>query len=223
MKPNNVALVNIGGITNYGSTTIFAGDITPSTNYSFTVRIAKKRGTETEYSKCSRPHARLDAIDQFRTSVLESLRTKYTERIHRYTDGSLYQCGVGIGISGAYLSKSTECSVFAAEAAAIFYAPIARASAPTILILTDSASILSTLQSEQQCHPWIQGTYTCPYSWDSHLYLGPWALWYSRKYGSRPISWYRTPNAKSQSETTEPMSGIKIPRLQGSKDKKRYF
>lgn len=51
---------------------------------------------------------------------------------------------------------ASECSVFSAEAAAIFVAVTTPADRP-LLILTDSASVLEALNSEHPKHPWVQG------------------------------------------------------------------
>lgn len=53
-------------------------------------------------------------------------------------------------------SLPKECSIFSAEAAAIFYAATTPSSLP-ILILSDSASVLDALKSESPTHPWVQG------------------------------------------------------------------
>lgn len=93
-------------------------------------------------------------------SVLEWLQTKYSGYEHRYTDGSLSQVGVGIGIIGHSLeiSKSLQpwYSIFSAEAVAVFIAATTVSVRP-ILVLTDSASVISALQSDTPQHPWIQG------------------------------------------------------------------
>lgn len=95
-----------------------------------------------------------------RASVIEWLRNNYPNHLHRYTDGSLSNRGVGIGIYGLDVSRSLSlaplCSIFSAEAAAVFIAATTPAEQP-ILILTDSASVVSALQSESPAHPWLQG------------------------------------------------------------------
>ncbi|KXJ68258.1 hypothetical protein RP20_CCG004716 [Aedes albopictus] len=53
-------------------------------------------------------------------------------------------------------SLSPLCSVFSAEAAAVYIAATKPSNRP-IIILTDSASVVSALQSEKPTHPWIQG------------------------------------------------------------------
>lgn len=95
-----------------------------------------------------------------RAAVTEWLRTKYAGYALRYTDGSLSRSGVGIGITGPgtelSLSLSPLCSIFSAEAAAIFIAATVPSDLP-ILILSDSASVITALQSESPSHPWVQG------------------------------------------------------------------
>lgn len=97
---------------------------------------------------------------QLRQSVAELLRSKYDNHQRRYTDGSLSSQGIGMGVSGQNLEISMslpdQCSVFSAEAAAILVAATTPANQP-IVIVTDSASCISALQSERPRHPWIQG------------------------------------------------------------------
>ncbi|XP_065091910.1 uncharacterized protein LOC135712782 [Ochlerotatus camptorhynchus] len=80
-----------------------------------------------------------------------------------YTDGSLSSSGVGMGVSGDSLvvsnSLPAQCSVFSAEAAAVFHATSLPGNRP-ILIVTDSQSAIMALTDEAPKHPWIQGTVT---------------------------------------------------------------
>ncbi|KXJ76324.1 hypothetical protein RP20_CCG009872 [Aedes albopictus] len=95
-----------------------------------------------------------------RRSVAELLRVSYPNFAHRFSDGSLSHLGVGIGVSGdippVSMSLPPQCSVFSAEAAAAFIAATTPSDRP-ILVLTDSASVISALQSDTPTHPWIQG------------------------------------------------------------------
>ncbi|XP_062539136.1 uncharacterized protein LOC134207425 [Armigeres subalbatus] len=79
----------------------------------------------------------------------------------RYTDGSVSSRGVGFGVHGPNLTMSESlprpCNIFSAEAVAVFIAATYPADKP-IVVLTDSASVVSALQSETPKHPWIQGT-----------------------------------------------------------------
>ncbi|XP_065075224.1 uncharacterized protein LOC135698985 [Ochlerotatus camptorhynchus] len=96
-----------------------------------------------------------------RCTVAELLRSKFTDFTHRYTDGSRSNTGVGIGVSGSGILVSNslppQCSVYSAEAAAIFHAATSPANQP-ILILTDSYSAIQELCSATPTHPWIQAT-----------------------------------------------------------------
>ncbi|XP_065074190.1 uncharacterized protein LOC135698225 [Ochlerotatus camptorhynchus] len=91
--------------------------------------------------------------------MVELLGTNYANHTHRYTDGSRSRNGVGIGIFGENINESSslppQCSVFSAEAAAIFRAATIPANKP-ILILTDSHSVIQALASETPKHSWIQ-------------------------------------------------------------------
>ncbi|XP_065089506.1 uncharacterized protein LOC135710773 [Ochlerotatus camptorhynchus] len=68
-----------------------------------------------------------------------------------------------MGVSGDSLvvsnSLPAQCSVFSAEAAAVFHATTLPANRP-ILIVTDSQSAIMALTDEAPKHPWIQGTVT---------------------------------------------------------------
>ncbi|XP_065080666.1 uncharacterized protein LOC135703394 [Ochlerotatus camptorhynchus] len=98
-----------------------------------------------------------------RRTVVETLGAHYQDHEIRYTDGSLSSSGVGMGVSGDSLvvsnSLPAQCSVFSAEAAAIFHATSLPANRP-ILIVTDSQSAIMALTDEAPKHPWIQGTVT---------------------------------------------------------------
>lgn len=71
--------------------------------------------------------------------------------------------GVGLGVFGANISVSLSlpplCSIFSAEAAAVYLAATTPSDRP-IIVLTDSASVVSALQSNRPSHPWIQRTIT---------------------------------------------------------------
>lgn len=73
---------------------------------------------------------------------------------HRYTDGSVSGRGVGIGVTGTNMTISNICTIFSTEAAAAF---IAATYPSRKLVLLDSASVISVLQSETPQRPWIQG------------------------------------------------------------------
>ncbi|XP_065093428.1 uncharacterized protein LOC135714089 [Ochlerotatus camptorhynchus] len=96
-----------------------------------------------------------------RRTVAEHIRTHYAEHTHRYSDGSRSNTGVGIGVSGSGILASNslppQCSVYSAEAAAIFHAATLPANQP-ILILIDSCSAIQELCSATPTHPWIQAT-----------------------------------------------------------------
>ncbi|XP_065076358.1 uncharacterized protein LOC135699961 [Ochlerotatus camptorhynchus] len=96
-----------------------------------------------------------------RRTVVETLGAHYQDHEIRYTDGSLSSSGVGMGVSGDSLvvsnSLPAQCSVFSAEAAAVFHAATLPANRP-ILIVTDSQSAIMALTDEAPKHPWIQGT-----------------------------------------------------------------
>ncbi|XP_062539135.1 uncharacterized protein LOC134207424 [Armigeres subalbatus] len=90
----------------------------------------------------------------------QRIEDKYSSYTIRYTDGSKAEGKVGIGIeTGDCTSASYRlpniCSVFSAEAAAIFKAAILPSQGPTVII-TDSASALAALAAESNRHPYIQ-------------------------------------------------------------------
>lgn len=100
---------------------------------------------------------------RIKSAFAERVTTKYENFKIIYTDGSKGGTRVGIGIyndafTECYRLKSN-CSVFSAEAAAIFQA--AKCSSPTpLLIVSDSASVLEALTSQSPKHPWIQAIHT---------------------------------------------------------------
>ncbi|XP_065093420.1 uncharacterized protein LOC135714078, partial [Ochlerotatus camptorhynchus] len=100
-----------------------------------------------------------DTWEESDRSVAELLGSNYADHVHRYTDGSRSINGVGIGIFGDGIGESNslppQCSVFSAEAAAIFRAATTPANKP-ILILTDSHSVVQAITSEAPKHPWMQ-------------------------------------------------------------------
>lgn len=89
----------------------------------------------------------------------ERIRRRYSNADIRYSDGSKANGTVGVGVFSpvwkAQYSLPGQCSVFSAEAAALFKA-IAKPSDKPILVATDSASVLSALESPTAKHPWIQ-------------------------------------------------------------------
>lgn len=110
-------------------------------------------------NKIQRKFRRGDNSAAMKATLAELLRTKYANYEIRYTDGSLSTHGVGLGVVGPNFainySLPTECSVFSAEAAAIFLA-ISTPSPRPILVLSDSASVITALQAGNSAHPWVQ-------------------------------------------------------------------
>ncbi|XP_065094061.1 uncharacterized protein LOC135714598 [Ochlerotatus camptorhynchus] len=102
-----------------------------------------------------------DASVILRRLVTELLGSNYAGHVHRYTNGSRSINGVGIGdfcLNDDIAESSSlppQCSVFSAEAAAIFRAATTPANKP-ILILTDSHSVVQAITSDAPKHPWIQ-------------------------------------------------------------------
>lgn len=92
-------------------------------------------------------------------AVLELQNRKYGGYTIRYSDGSVAQGKVGIGIFGPNLAEChrlpDQCSIFSAEAIAAFIAATIPDDRP-IAIFTDSASVLAALESDTSKHPWIQ-------------------------------------------------------------------
>lgn len=102
-----------------------------------------------------------DNTAALRSSVTHLLVTEYRYHTQRYTDGSK-ACGqVGIGVCGADVNISHRlsdiCSVFSAEAMAVFLAASQPSNQP-VVILSDSASVIQALNSSCSQHPWIQAT-----------------------------------------------------------------
>ncbi|XP_062541869.1 uncharacterized protein LOC134209865 [Armigeres subalbatus] len=87
------------------------------------------------------------------------IRERYQQHDIRFTDGSKAAGRVGIGIYSSTLDESyrlsDRCTVYSAEAAAIFRAMAIPSTLP-ILIVSDSASVLTALASPASKHPWIQ-------------------------------------------------------------------
>lgn len=94
-----------------------------------------------------------------RSHVTELLARKYYTHQLRYTDGSKTRGRTGFGVtdtdSSHFFQLPNQCSVFSAEAAAILLAITTPASKP-ICVISDSASVLSTINSPTTQHPWIQ-------------------------------------------------------------------
>lgn len=92
-------------------------------------------------------------------SVAELQRRKYDGYNIRYTDGSIANNRVGIGVTGPLLKESyqlrNQCTIFSAEAAAAFIAATYPSTNP-IVIFTDSASIIAALEMDTCKHSWIQ-------------------------------------------------------------------
>ncbi|XP_062540726.1 uncharacterized protein LOC134208793 [Armigeres subalbatus] len=122
------------------------GWLMPPVNIDRTIASRFKRGDNTE---------------ELRRSVLELISTRFWNSEIRYIDGSVSSRGVGFGVNGPNLTMSESlprpCNIFSAEAVAVFIAATYPADKP-IVVLTDSASVVSALQSETPKHPWIQGT-----------------------------------------------------------------
>ncbi|XP_065091913.1 uncharacterized protein LOC135712785 [Ochlerotatus camptorhynchus] len=80
---------------------------------------------------------------------------------YRQTDGSRSRAGVGIGLAGNITPTSwnlpPQCSVFSAEAAAIFIDATTLSDGP-ILVLSDSHSVIQALTSEAPTNPRVQVT-----------------------------------------------------------------
>ena len=92
---------------------------------------------------------------------LDRTRTKYRIYNIRYTDGSKSLGRVGIGWCGSgfqeFRSLPEQCSVFSAEAAALYQAILQQSDLiGPVLIASDSASVIQAVQSEDNKHPWIQ-------------------------------------------------------------------
>ncbi|XP_062539081.1 uncharacterized protein LOC134207372 [Armigeres subalbatus] len=97
---------------------------------------------------------------QAQTLFRNLLETRYPTSTIRYTDGSKLAGRVGLGVDCSSGTTSSYripdmCSVFSAEAAAIFQATIQPSEDP-VLIVTDSASVLAAITSDSNRHPFIQ-------------------------------------------------------------------
>ncbi|XP_055603941.1 uncharacterized protein LOC129752175 [Uranotaenia lowii] len=86
---------------------------------------------------------------------------KYKRHQHIYTDGSVRDGSVGLGVTSKEveicLKLPESCSIFSAEAAAINHAiEIAEQSGKPTVIFSDSASCLSAIEGGSNPHPWIR-------------------------------------------------------------------
>ncbi|XP_058449030.1 uncharacterized protein LOC131428991 [Malaya genurostris] len=90
-----------------------------------------------------------------------------------YTDGSKDNNLVGSGVFGEHIQQSIglppQCSVFSAEAYAIKTTLARYHKCNNILIMSDSASVLSALESGTSQHPWIQNIETLIGNHSIHL------------------------------------------------------
>ncbi|XP_062709994.1 uncharacterized protein LOC134288629 [Aedes albopictus] len=90
----------------------------------------------------------------------ERIRKRYHNWAIRYSDGSKVGERVGVGVHGTEPEQQhrlpAECSVFSAEAAGIFQAITAPRDRP-VLVVTDSQSAISAIESPKAKHPFIQG------------------------------------------------------------------
>lgn len=90
----------------------------------------------------------------------ERIRKRYHNWAIRYSDGSKVGERVGVGVHGTEPEQHhrlpAECSVFSAEAAGIFQAITAPRDRP-VLVVTDSQSAISAIESPKAKHPFIQG------------------------------------------------------------------
>lgn len=107
--------------------------------------------------KLSTKDSPLKVQAEFRSTV----ETNYKSHIKLYTDGSKLGNNVGFGVYGPGINKSLRlpnyCSVFSAEAAALKLAveEMYPSDAP-VVIFTDSASVLKSIESGKSRHPWVQ-------------------------------------------------------------------
>ncbi|XP_065084643.1 uncharacterized protein LOC135706893 [Ochlerotatus camptorhynchus] len=102
-----------------------------------------------------------DPPNTVRPIVQELLANRFSRALAVYTDGSKCENIVGAGVFSSSIQQAiclpSQCSVFSAEAFAIKSAVIAaRASTECVIILSDSASCLSAIESGRSQHPWIQ-------------------------------------------------------------------
>ncbi|XP_062713477.1 uncharacterized protein LOC134290367 [Aedes albopictus] len=96
---------------------------------------------------------------EVQTAFREVLNRKFSTHEVRYTDGSKLAERVGLGIysrtTEMYHSLPIQCSVFSAEAAAIFLATTTPCDNP-MLVVSDSDSVLSAITNPSNRHPFIQ-------------------------------------------------------------------
>lgn len=97
--------------------------------------------------------------ERVKAHFYERIEKHYNDYEVRFTDGSKLGDKVGLGILGDQIERCyslpSACSVFSAEAAAILQATVLPSDKP-ILIVTDSASALTALESPTNKHPYIQ-------------------------------------------------------------------
>lgn len=88
-----------------------------------------------------------------------ALKEKYQDCKQLFTDGSLTEDYVGVGIFSNELTDTIrlpeQCSIFSAEAFAIKTA-LGIDSEEPLVIFSDSASVLAAVESGKSRHPWIQ-------------------------------------------------------------------
>lgn len=88
------------------------------------------------------------------------LKTRFNQYTTVYTDGSKSENAVGAGVFSQNqqlaIGLPPQCSVFSAEAYAIKAALNSSNTQSNLLILSDSASCLSAIESGKSQHPWIQ-------------------------------------------------------------------
>lgn len=101
-----------------------------------------------------------DTSDIVRPIVLELLSRRFSTTTILYTDGSKSDSTVGSGIYGNGMARAIglpeQCSVFSAEAYALKIAVNTPNIANEIVLLSDSASCLTALESGHSKYPWIQ-------------------------------------------------------------------
>ncbi|XP_062703669.1 uncharacterized protein LOC134286112 [Aedes albopictus] len=107
-----------------------------------------------------------DNSTAMRSHVTKLLAGKYRYHQLVYTDGSKASNRTGFGVAGYntsyFFRLPDQCSVFSAEAAAIRFAITTITGCPTCII-SDSASVLTTINSSSSRHPWIQAIQAnCP-------------------------------------------------------------
>ncbi|XP_058816671.1 uncharacterized protein LOC131679945 [Topomyia yanbarensis] len=88
------------------------------------------------------------------------MATRYSNHVRIFTDGSKIGDEVGIGVSGIGEGLSfrlpAQCSVFSAEASAIALAMVQKPEDTPVVLLSDSLSVISALESGKSRHPFIQ-------------------------------------------------------------------